>query len=74
MAEKNVLIVVGTLRKNGFNEQLAQRIEALLEGRANVSRLDYSAPPHEPGPRGPRASRGRGHARGGAPGRRRVVR
>ena len=25
MAEKNVLIVVGTLRKNGFNEQLAQR-------------------------------------------------
>ena len=45
MAEKNVLIVVGTLRKNGFNEQLAQRIEALLEGRANVSRLDYSALP-----------------------------
>ena len=26
MAEKNVLIAVGTLRKNGFNEQLAQRI------------------------------------------------
>lgn len=45
MAEKNVLIAVGTLRKNGFNEQLAQRIEALLEGRANVSRLDYSALP-----------------------------
>ena len=45
MAEKNVLIAVGTLRKNGFNEQLAQRIEALLEGRANVSRLEYSALP-----------------------------
>lgn len=45
MAEKNVLIVVGTLRKNGFNEQLAQRIEALLAGRANVSRLDYAALP-----------------------------
>ncbi|MFU0811550.1 MAG: NAD(P)H-dependent oxidoreductase [Atopobium sp.] len=42
MAEPKILIVVGTLRKNGFNEQLAEKIEKLLEGKAEVSRLDYA--------------------------------
>ena len=41
MSDKHVLLAVGTLRKNGFNEQLAQKVEALLEGRAEVSRLEY---------------------------------
>lgn len=45
MAQKNILIVVGTLRKDGFNLQLAKRIEQLLDGRANVSVLDYSKLP-----------------------------
>lgn len=45
MAEKNVLIVVGTLRRDGFNLQLAKRVEELLKGRANVSYLDYSQLP-----------------------------
>jgi chromate reductase len=42
MAEKNVLIVVGTLRKNGFNEQLAKAIQTEIGDRANVSFLSYS--------------------------------
>ena len=41
-SKKKILIVVGTLRKNGFNRQLAERIEKLLEGKAEVSELDYS--------------------------------
>ncbi len=45
MSDRNILIVVGTLRKNGYNEQLARRIESLLEGRANVSKLDFSMLP-----------------------------
>lgn len=43
--KKNVLFVVGTLRKDGFNLQLAKRAEQLLAGRANVSWLDYSQLP-----------------------------
>lgn len=39
---RNVLIVVGTLRKDGFNVQLADHVRKLLDGRANVSVLDYS--------------------------------
>lgn len=39
---KNVLIVVGTLRKDGYNLQLADHVRQLLDGRANVSVLDYS--------------------------------
>lgn len=41
MAEPKILIVVGTLRRHGFNGQLAEKIEKLLEGRADVSVLDY---------------------------------
>lgn len=42
---KNVLIVVGTLRKDGYNLQLADHVRQLLDGRANVSVLDYSQLP-----------------------------
>ena len=45
MAQKNVLLVIGTLRKDGFNKQLAERVQQLLDGRASVSVLDYSKLP-----------------------------
>ncbi len=49
--KKNVLFVVGTLRKDGFNLQLAKRAEQLLAAAPNVSWLDYSQLPlGEPGP------------------------
>lgn len=38
---KNVLLIVGSLRKNGFNHQLAKQIESMLEGRAQVRWLNY---------------------------------
>jgi NAD(P)H-dependent FMN reductase len=41
MAQKKVLIAVGTLRKNGFNEQLAEKVEDLLNGQLSTSRLEY---------------------------------
>jgi len=39
---KKILIIVGSLRKNSFNHQLAKQAEKLLEGSAQVSYLDYS--------------------------------
>lgn len=45
-AKKKVLIVVGTLRRNGFNLQLAHEVERVLEGRAEVSYLDYAGLPN----------------------------
>lgn len=45
MAEKKILIVVGTLRKNGFNLQLAHKIEEIIGERAEVSYLDYTKLP-----------------------------
>ncbi len=38
---KNVLLIVGSLRKNSFNGQLAKRVAELLKDRANISLLDY---------------------------------
>ena len=37
---KNILMIVGSLKKNSFNRQLAQEIESTLEGRANISYLE----------------------------------
>ena len=37
----NVLFIVGSLRQGSFNHQLAQMAEKALEGRAEVSYLDY---------------------------------
>ncbi len=42
---KNVLFIVGSLRKNAFNGQLANRLAAFLKDRANISFLDYSDVP-----------------------------
>ena len=45
MEKKNVLIVCGTLRKNGYNLQLANVIKQLIGKQADVSYLDYSELP-----------------------------
>ena len=39
---KKVLMIVGSLRNNSFNYQLAKQVEQLLEGRAEVSFLSYA--------------------------------
>ena len=43
---KNILMVVGSLRKQSFNRQLAQKIEAILAGRAKVTYLEYGDLPY----------------------------
>lgn len=39
---KNVLMIVGSLRQSSFNLQLAKRVEAMLEGKAEVRYLNYA--------------------------------
>ena len=39
---KNVLMIVGSLRKNSFNHQLAKQVEAMLAGKAEVSFLQFA--------------------------------
>ena len=38
---KKVLLIVGSLRKNSFNHQLAKQVETMLAGKAVVSYLNY---------------------------------
>ncbi|MGT2683321.1 NADPH-dependent FMN reductase [Streptococcus porci] len=42
---KNILFVVGSLREGSFNHQLAQIAEKALEGKANVSYLNWKDVP-----------------------------
>lgn len=42
---KNILMIVGSLRKQSFNLQLAQKAAELMAGRANVTFLDYTDVP-----------------------------
>ena len=42
---KNILFIVGSLRKGSFNYQLAEEVEKMLAGKANISYLDYSQVP-----------------------------
>lgn len=42
---KKILFIVGSLRKGSFNEQLAKHAETLLQGKAEVSYLDYTQIP-----------------------------
>lgn len=42
---KNILFIVGSLRKGSFNHQLAKEAEKMLADKANVSYLDYSQVP-----------------------------
>ena len=39
---KKVLIIVGSLRKNSFNYQLAKQVEAMLAGKAEVCFLQFA--------------------------------
>ena len=39
---KNVLMIVGSLRKDSFNHQLARQVEAMLAGKAEVSFLQFA--------------------------------
>ena len=43
---KKVLMIVGSLRKNSFNRQLAQEIEAILADCAEITWLEYSDLPY----------------------------
>ncbi|MGV3010823.1 NADPH-dependent FMN reductase [Streptococcus thoraltensis] len=42
---KNILFVVGSLRKGSFNHQMAELAEKALDGKATVTYLDYSDVP-----------------------------
>lgn len=42
---KNILFIVGSLRKGSFNAQMAKQVEKLLEGKAKVTYLDYADVP-----------------------------
>ena len=37
-----ILMIIGSLRKDGFNRQLAAKAAELLAGKAEVSVLDYT--------------------------------
>ena len=39
---KKVLMIVGSLRKDSFNRQLAKRVEAMLAGKAEVRFLQFA--------------------------------
>lgn len=42
---KRILFIIGSLRKESFNRQLAHEVELLLSGRAATAYLDYSDVP-----------------------------
>ena len=42
---KNILFIVGSLRKDSFNRQLAAEAEKYLAGKASVTYLDYTNVP-----------------------------
>ena len=42
---KKILFVVGSLREGSFDQQFAQNAEKALEGKAEVSYLDWSQVP-----------------------------
>lgn len=43
---KNVLFIVGSMREQSFNRQLAKVAEEMLKGKCNVKYLDYSDLPY----------------------------
>lgn len=43
---KHILFIIGSLRKNSFNRQLASIAEDLLKDRFNISYLDFSDIPY----------------------------
>ena len=43
---KNVLFIVGSMREQSFNRQLAKVAEEMLKGKCNVKYLDYKNLPY----------------------------
>ena len=43
---RSILLVIGSLRKNSFNRQLAQVISSELAGKADVSTLRFDDIPY----------------------------
>lgn len=43
---KHILMIIGSMRKKSFNRQLAQKAAVMLDGKAEVSFLDYSDLPY----------------------------
>ena len=42
----HILMIVGSMRKDSFNRQMAKEIEGILDGRAEVSYLNFSDIPY----------------------------
>ena len=42
---KKILFVIGSLRKQSFNRKVSELVKGMLQGKAEVSELDYSALP-----------------------------
>lgn len=43
---KKILFIVGSLRKGSYNRQLAEKVAEIIEGRAEVSYLEYADIPY----------------------------
>ncbi|MDO5016158.1 MAG: NADPH-dependent FMN reductase [Eubacteriales bacterium] len=43
---KQILFMIGSLRKGSFNRQVAKKVEELLEGKARVAYLEYADIPY----------------------------
>lgn len=43
--KKNILFIVGSLRKESFNKQIAHKVEEIIGDRANISYLEYADVP-----------------------------
>lgn len=42
---KKILFIIGSLRKQSFNRELSEMVKGMLQGRAEVTELDYSQVP-----------------------------
>lgn len=42
---KKILFIIGSLRKESFNREISNRVKDLLQGKAEVTELDYSQVP-----------------------------
>lgn len=42
---KKILFIIGSLRRQSFNREVSEMVKSLLEGKAEVTELDYSSLP-----------------------------
>ncbi len=42
---KKILFIIGSLRKQSFNRELSEMVKGMLQGKAEVTELDYSQVP-----------------------------